>query len=112
MNSLDENECSRNLRDPTARAAFLETGVGGRTFLEPIRAFHAMSAGLQIGLSELFALDMRPLDLVSAMQLLLDAKAELTLDWLSGKPSMASARGGDATQHEHSNQLSGRLGSS
>src|SRR5690606_6640909 len=47
MNALDAQECRRNLRDPQARAAFLASGTGGHSFMEPIHAFHAISAGLQ-----------------------------------------------------------------
>ena len=63
--------------DPEARAAFLAAGVGGRSFMEPIRAFHAVSAGLQLGLSELHGLDMRPLDLTAALDLLLNGPPAL-----------------------------------
>src|SRR4029079_19658980 len=40
MTSLDAGDCETRLRDPEARAAFLAKGVGGRSFREPIRAFH------------------------------------------------------------------------
>ena len=53
MNSLDADECEKRLRDPAARAAFLAERAGGHSFMEPIRAFHAVSAGIQLGLAEL-----------------------------------------------------------
>ena len=37
--------------------------------MEPIRAFHAVSAGIQLGLAELYRLDMRALDLTAAIDL-------------------------------------------
>lgn len=108
MNSLDDAECARNLRDPQSRERFLERGAGGQSFLEPIRAFHAMSAGLQLGISELFALDMRPLDLVAACHLLLQRWEPLVEAWLHGAPALVEARGGDATADVTSHELSGR----
>ena len=95
MNSLDAEECKQRLRDPAARAEFLASGSGGRSFLEPIRAAHAVSAGLQLGLAELYGLDMRPLELTWALDALLNGPASSTPDWLSGKRSFESALGGD-----------------
>jgi Fe-S-cluster containining protein len=109
MNSLDANECSDNLRDPEARARFVRDGSGGRSFLEPIRAFHAISAGLQLSLSEVFHLDMRPLDLTAAVHELLNGSPELTGDWLSGKPALAMALGGDSTKDPRSRELIGAV---
>jgi Fe-S-cluster containining protein len=76
MNSLDAGECARRLRDEDARAAFLASGEGSRSFLEPIQAVHAVSAGLQVALKELYGLDMRPLDLTGIMHLLLGATGQ------------------------------------
>jgi hypothetical protein len=95
MNSLDAEECKARLRDPDARAAFLASGSGGRSFMEPIRAFHAVSAGLQLSLSELYGLDMRPLELTAALDALLNGPESSVAEWLSGKPSFESALGGD-----------------
>lgn len=95
MNSLDAGECATRLRDPEARAAFLARGVGGRSFMEPIRAFHAVSAGLQLGLSELFGLDMRPLELTAAVHLLLTGPESLAGAWLHGDRPFEQARGAD-----------------
>ena len=85
VNSLSESDCATRLREPAARAAFLASGSGGQSYLEPIRAFHAMSAGLQLGLSELYRLDMRPLDLTAALHLLLNGAASNEGDWLAGR---------------------------
>lgn len=109
MNSLDANDCATRLRDPDARAAFIATGVGGRSFLEPIRAFHAVSAGLQLGLSELYELDMRPLDLTAAVHLLLTEPASVVEAWLRGGSPFDSARGSDSTGHAGIHALSGKL---
>lgn len=110
MNSLDASECAARLRDPQTRAAFLAAGSGGHSFMEPIRGFHAVSAGLQLGLSELYQLDMRPLDLTAVMQLLLSASgAALVQQWLAGQPAFASARGGDSSQDPAILALSGTV---
>ncbi|WP_437490458.1 YkgJ family cysteine cluster protein [Sorangium sp. So ce1014] len=95
MNSLDAGECATRLRDPEARAAFLARGLGGRSFMEPIRASQAISAGLQLSLSELFRLDMRPLELTAAMHLLLTGPESLADAWLRGQRPFEPARGAD-----------------
>jgi hypothetical protein len=97
---LDAEECRRSLREPAARREFLDgdgsAGGRGQTYLEPIRAFHAISAGLQLALSEVHHLDMRPLDLIAAMDLLLGPNAKaLVSDWFAGKPAFASAYGAE-----------------
>jgi hypothetical protein len=84
MNSLDAAECETRLRDPAARAAFAANG-GGHLFVEPIRAFRAVSAGLQLGLLELYRLDMRALDLLAVMDLLLQGDASLARSWMAGQ---------------------------
>jgi hypothetical protein len=63
--------------------------------MEPIRAFHAISAGLQLSLSELFRLDMRPLELTAAVHLLLSGPESLADAWIRGQQPFASARGAD-----------------
>jgi len=108
MNSLDAEECQTRLHDPEARAAFLERGSGGRSFLEPIRAFHAISAGLQLTLSELYGLDMRPLELTWALDLLLNGPESAAADWLNGKQPFESALGGDNAVRELSGVLDAR----
>jgi Fe-S-cluster containining protein len=109
MNSLDAAECEKRLRDPDTRAAFLAEGVGGHSFMEPIRAFHAISAGLQLGVSELHGLDMRPLDLGAALDLLLNGSADIPDAWIAGGRPFESARGADGTDAPALDQLSGRL---
>ncbi|HXU01505.1 MAG TPA: YkgJ family cysteine cluster protein [Polyangia bacterium] len=109
MNSLDAAGCEKRLRDPDARAAFLADGVGGRSYMEPIRTFHAISAGLQLGVGELHGLDMRPLDLGAVLDLLLNGPPALPDAWIAGASPFESARGGDATDAPGLRDLSGRL---
>jgi Fe-S-cluster containining protein len=90
MNSLDATECESRLRDPEARRAFAANG-GGRLFLEPVRAFRAISAGLQLGIAELYRLDMRPLELTAAMQVLLEGGTSVLDAWLAGKHPFTAA---------------------
>ena len=77
--------------------------------MEPIRAVHAISAGLQVLLSEFYNLDMRPLELTSALHLLFEAPEAVATSWLDGGPAFASARGGDSTHEPGSRELSGAL---
>lgn len=91
MNSLDAGECERRLRDPEVRAVFLASGAGGRVFLEPIRGFHAVSAGLQLALAELYHLDMHPVELTAAIHLLFTA-ADAPRDWLGGRSPFPPTR--------------------
>jgi Fe-S-cluster containining protein len=107
MNSLDAGECATRLRDADARAAFLAEGSGGRSFMEPIRAVHAVSAGIQLGLSELYDLDMRPLELTAAMHLLLNGPASGADDWIAGKHPFESAVRGDWSADPNLRRLSG-----
>jgi Fe-S-cluster containining protein len=90
MNSLDAKECETRLREPAARAEFVAHG-GGHLFVEPVRAFRAVSAGLQLSLSELYRLDSRPLDLIAAMQLLLQSGSSLGSEWVGGRQPFESA---------------------
>ena len=62
--------------------------------MEPIRTFHALSAGLQLGLADLYGLDMRPLDLVAAMDLLLNGPETISDGWSRGEPAFEPAVGG------------------
>jgi hypothetical protein len=84
MNSLDAAECETRLRDPAARAEFATRG-GGHLFEEPVRAFRAVSGGLQLALLEIYRLDMRPLDLTAAMHLLLQHGRPLVDRWMAGQ---------------------------
>ena len=110
MNSLDAAECSDRLREPTVRAAFLATGFGGRSYLEPIRAFHAISAGMQLSLSELGHLDMRPLELTRALSLLLTGPETLGADWLRGESPFESVLAVDRSRDQRMLEISGSLG--
>jgi Fe-S-cluster containining protein len=107
MNSLDADECAKRLRDPEVRAEFLANGAGVHSFMEPIRAFHAISAGLQLGLSELYALDMRPLDLIAAMHLLFTGGEAVPRAWIAGHAAFETARGGDSTHDLGIREISG-----
>lgn len=90
MNSLDAGECSTRLREPSARARFLESGAGSHSYLEPIRAFHAISAGVQLALSELYGLDMHPLELTAVMHALLSGPEATRARWLAGQPAFSA----------------------
>jgi Fe-S-cluster containining protein len=109
MNSLDADDCAKRLRDSAARAAFLASGRGGYSFMEPIRAFHAISAGLQLSLAELYQLDMRPLELTAAMQLLLTGPESSAAEWLSGQTPFASAIRSDTEADPGLREASGAL---
>lgn len=116
VHSLDEQACKSKLHDREQRAAYERGDLPGHSFVEPVRAVHAISAGLQLGLHEGFGLDMRPLDLTAALHLLLnealrcEAAAELAQRWLDGLPAFADAHGGDATDHRGQVELSGAVG--
>jgi len=97
VNSLDAETCRQNLHDPEARAASVAGKAPGHLLIAPIRAFNAISAGLQLALAERFGLDMRPLDLAFALELLL-ADENAQERWLAGQPALTSALGGDAGQ--------------
>lgn len=107
-NSLDAEACAELLREPSARAAFV---AGDRTFpcyLEPVRAFHALSAGLQLALSELHGLETHPLELTAAMRILFDDPAHVADEWLAGRDPFQAARGADSTDNPRVAALSGR----
>jgi len=109
MNALDAGACEKRLRDPETRAAFLAGGPAGQSFMEPIRAFHAVSAGLQLGAAELYGLDMQPLDLVAALDLLFHGPAEIPDAWIAGGSSFEPARGSDGSNAPGLGALSGRI---
>ncbi len=109
MNSLDAEECATRLRDPEARAEFLANGRGGHSFMEPIRAFHAVSAGLQLSLSELYHLDMRPLELTAVMHLLLAGPPSSPVEWINGETPFETAGRGDRPTDPGLRELSGTL---
>ena len=71
-NSLDASACERSLHDPATRAAFLAGTVSVPCYLEPMRAFHAVTAGLQLALDQLHGLEGTPLELTAAMRIMID----------------------------------------
>ena len=115
VHSLDEQACNSKLHDRERRAAYERGELPGHSFVEPVRAVHAISAGLQLGLHEGLGLDMRPLDLTAALQLLLSEAAaepnapDRAQHWLNGSPAFADAQGGDATDHQGQVELSGAV---
>lgn len=98
MNSLDAKDCESRLRDRERREAFLKDGFGGRVLLDPIFAAQAISAGMQLALSEHFHVDMRPLDLIAALNLLFTRGLNVAQQWLAGDEGFRSALGGQAVQ--------------
>jgi Fe-S-cluster containining protein len=111
MNSLDAGGCAKILRDPVARAEFLTNPRAGYSFAEPIRACLAISAGLQLGLSEVYQLDMHPLELAAAVDLLLAGSQSLPAHWISGQRAFAPARATEATNDPRMTTLSGLVSS-
>jgi hypothetical protein len=107
-NSLDAAACERNLRDPVAHAAFVAGEASVPCYIEPIHAFHAVTAGLQLALDQLHGLEVVPLELTAAMRIMLDAPGEVSQQWLGGKDPFAAARGGDNSDDPHLVALSGR----
>jgi len=106
-NSLDAEACERTLHDPSERAALLAGQRSVPCFLEPIRAFHAVSAGLQLALHELYHLRVAPLDLTAAMRVLLDDPEGVPERWLRGEDPFQAARGADVTGDPLIRELSG-----
>ena len=91
VNSLDAADCERRLRDPEARAEYLERGHGGHCYVAPLQAFRAVSAGLQLAVSELYDLDPRGLDLTAAIHLLFQADTSVATAWLRGEQPFEEA---------------------
>lgn len=120
VHSLDEQACRAKLYDRERRGAYERGELPGHSFVEPVRAVYAISAGLQLGLYEGLGLDMRPLDLTAALYLLLseslaaeslpsEPSARRVQRWLDGLPAFAEAHGGDATDHQGQVELSGAV---
>jgi Fe-S-cluster containining protein len=107
-NSLDADACAEVLDDPTARAAFLAGKRPIPCFVEPIRAFHAVAAGMQLALDEVHGLEVLPLELTAAMRILLDDPEGTPAAWLAGRDPFKAARGGDNSNNPGSTELSGR----
>jgi Fe-S-cluster containining protein len=106
MNSLNADDCRANLRDPERRAEFLEHGKGPDSLLGPFRASHALSAGLQLAGADVYGLDTRPLDLVAAVDELLQ-HPDAVHQWLTGGAALESAVGSDATTNLQLRALAG-----
>lgn len=107
--SLDAEACARTLRDAEARAAYLAGTLLVPSYLEPLRAFHAVTAGMELSLHELHGLRMSPLELTAAMRVLLDEPETVTRRWLAGEDPFEAARGGDGTDDPRLRALSGGL---
>jgi hypothetical protein len=107
-NSLDAAACERTLRDPEARAELLAGKLGVPCFLEPIRTFHAVAAGVQLALSELHGLGAEPLELTAAVRLIADDAEAVARAYLAGEDPFAAARGGDNSGDDRIRDLSGR----
>ena len=97
-NSLDASACERSLHDPATRAAFLAGTISVPCYLEPMRAFHAVTAGLQLALDQLHGLEGTPLELTAAMRIMTDDPDTVPQQWLGGKDPFAAARSGDDTR--------------
>lgn len=109
-NSLDAALCERTLRDPDTRERFLDGSLTVPCYLEPIRAFHAVAAGLQLALHELQGLRMRPLELTAAVRILADEPETVTRRWLAGADPFQAARGAAVVDDDPQiRRLSGRL---
>jgi len=109
-NSLDAALCERTLREPEARAELLAGTLTVPCFREPIRAFHAVAAGLQLALAELHGLDVAPLELTAALCTLLEDPERVAERWLAGEHPFEAARGGDGGHNAALRELSGRRG--
>ena len=110
MNSLDAAECEKRLRDPEARAAFLAEAAWAAIPSWSRSAPSTRSAPASSwALSELHGLDMRPLDLIAALDLLLNGPESIPDAWIAGGSPFESARGSDGTDAPGLRALSGRL---
>ena len=101
--------CERPLRDPEARAAFADGTLAVPCYLEPIRAFHAVTAGLQLAAHELHGLQMLPLELTAAARIALDDPDAVARAWLAGEDPFTPARGGDNTADPRLRALAGTI---
>jgi hypothetical protein len=107
-NSLDADACKRTLHDSDARAEFIAGRVAIPCVLEPVRAVHAVTAGLQLAAHELHGLAMQPLELTAALRVLSDAPIAVAEAWIAGADAFESARGGDTSDDSRIRELSGR----
>jgi Fe-S-cluster containining protein len=109
MNSRDADGCAKILQDSVVRAEFLTNPRAGYSFAEPIRAFLSISVGLQLGLSEVYQLEMHPLELAAASDVLLCGGPSLPAQWISGQRTFEPARVTGATDDARMSTLSGLL---
>jgi len=107
-NSLDAAMCERTLRDPEARAQLLAGSLAVPCFREPIRAFHAVAAGIELALHELHRLQALPLELTAAMRIMVDEPETVPQKWLMGEDPFEGARGSDNTNSPLIRELVGR----
>lgn len=106
MNSVNADECRDILYDDARRNAFLTEGHGPDSLMGAFRASHAMSAGLQLAGADVYGLDMRPLDMVAAVDELL-RDPEAVRRWLSGQPAPSNAVGSDASSNARLRSIAG-----
>ncbi len=111
MNSRDAEACARIVSDPAARDEFLANPATGHAFAVPVRVSLSLSVGLQLGLFELYGLDMRPLDLIAAIHLLLTRGPPLESEWLLGEAPFESARASEGGIDARTRVLMGGAGS-
>jgi Fe-S-cluster containining protein len=88
-NSLSEEACKESLHDERTRAQYASGEFVIPRYLEPIRAAHAVAAGLQLSLSDLYGLDMRPVELAFALNLLLQDHEGRVTRWLQGEAAFS-----------------------
>lgn len=106
VNSLDAEQCRLNLRAPEQRSKFLATGQGAEALLGPIRASHAISAGMQLAGSDAYGIDMQPLDLVAAIDELL-TDPTMGQRWLTERATLSDAAGSNASSNPHLRSVAG-----
>ena len=93
VNALERDVCRDMLEDEARRRAFWEKGEGSPGYVEPLRGAHALSAGLQLALSELYGLDMHPVDLTLAIGRLLEDPEQISR-WQRGESPFVEVRSG------------------
>lgn len=108
-NSLSEKACEESLHDEAKRAQYRAGDYVIPRYLEPIRAAHAIAAGVQLSFSDLHNLDMTPIELTSALGLLLSDPDRITTSWLGGKPAFELARGAIDEESAPLRLFSGKL---
>lgn len=108
-NSLDAEACSRTLREPEARRLYFAGEYPVPSYLEPLRAFHAVASGVDLALHELYRLRGEPLELAAAMLAVFDDPDGTPAAWLCGDDPFHEARGADGSENPFITELSGRL---